>query len=65
MAGSEGCVSSQRNKGRAPRDRGTRSLRDFQSEGCPGPTKRTEDSRGMAGEEFSRSLSVSGSTDHE
>ena len=44
---------------------GTRSLRDFQSEGCPGPTKRIEDSQGMAGEEFSRSLSVSDLTDHE
>ena len=59
-------MSSQRNKGLATEEQGgTQSLGDFQGEGCPGPTKRFEDSQGMAGEEVNRSLSVSDLAHHE
>ena len=59
-------MSSQRNKGSGTKEQGgTQSLGDFQGEGCPGSTKMIEDSRGMAGEEVSRGLSVSDLADHE
>ena len=59
-------MSSQRNKGSGAEEQGrTQSLGVFQGEGCPGSTKRIEDSRGMAGEEVSRRMSVSDLVDHE
>ena len=59
------CVITKEQRLGTEEQGGTRSLGDFQAEGCPGPTKRIEDSRGMAGEEVSRSLSVSDLADHE